>query len=627
MGDTIDYAALADQARAHATIDYAALADQARQQSSTSFPDLEEQVKNNPFKLLQAPFQALGNTASAAHDQLAQKMLSDAAKGQGVSTTDYVKHFLLGAGADASNMVAGALSPKGIGTGIGTAIAPEVMAPVMLTHGALGLAQNAKGAVQGNPESIQGALGAASEMAGAGALGKQVVSGETPIQQVWQKQRGTLRRLSGALQTPQEAAQLPAQGKFAPALNVSNQDIINEASHEGIDLTPAQATREPSARIIQGIGEKTLTPGGPQLQDALEANRFKLGQSVENFARRYDPHALGASPESAGEALQNSAKIAMEVAKDNANIAYKQAGIDQANLAGNVSNLKDFADSKLNVRQPAAAVARPEYQTPAVFSALKDIQGAPERLGANPSIQSMRNLRTEFWEKGNDYSGNIPASAQAIYKQAAQKVDDAIMAAGRGTPFEQSFRDASSQWQQLKSKFDEPGEPLNRILQKSDPKQVVTDILGRKSATDIEKLKAENIDLGPLQSQVVRDIASKGFRANAGNLAGYPDSFLQTLFGPDGARELYVKSEIGRRLNFEVNPSGSGHILIGNGQLGWNPMSWVKGEAAARASMPRNPSSFVSPTRPAPPSLSSLKPGSISIRALLGASTDAQDAQ
>lgn len=95
----------------------------------------------------------------------------------------------------------------------------------------------------------------------------------------------------------------------------------------------------------------------------------------------------------------------------------------------------------------------------------------------------------------------------------------------------------------------------------------------------------------------MRDIAAKGFKGTGNTLAGYPDSFLQSLFGPDGARELYVKSEIGRRLNLEVNPSGSGRILIARDQLGWNPASWMKGEAAAQASMPRNPTTYVSPVK------------------------------
>jgi hypothetical protein len=584
---------------------------------------LSKQIQESPFRALQLPFEALGNVAGEAHDKLADQMLSDAAKGKGVPKTDYLKSFLLGSGRDASNMAAGALSPTGIATGVATAVAPEVMGPALIAHGALGVAENTPGAIKGNPDAMQGVLSSAAEATGGATVtGGAYGTRNTPIQETWKANRNTLHRLTGAMQTPQEAAQLPAGSSFAPARAVSNLDVMKLAEADGIDLTPAQFSKDKVAQMIQAQGEQTLTPGGKPFQDSLELNRGKLEQGIENFARRHDPYALGNSPESAGDALKTSAKVALEVAKDNANIAYKQAGIDQANIAVDVKTpLQKFVDSQRMVRQPGAAVTQPEYKSPAVEAALKDIESKinDPRLGPNSSVQSARNLRTEFWEKANDYSGTIPDAAKGIYKMASQIPDDAMMSAAKGTPFEQSFRDASSQWSALKSKFDTPGEPLNKLLQTSDSKQAYNSIVGGKSADVIQKLKAEKIDLAPIQSQVVRDIAGKGFRATGNTLAGYPDSFLQQLFGPDATKELYTRAEMGRRLNLEANSSGSGRLLISKEQLGWNPASWVRGEAAAQASMPRAPNSFVSPTRPAPASYSSLSPKMLSLRALSGA--------
>lgn len=633
QAQTIDYAALADQARQHGTIDYSALAEKARQSDSPDFSQMEEQIKSNPFRVLQIPFEQLGAKAGAEHDALADKMLSDAAKGRGVSKTDYVKSFLLGSASDASKMVGSTLSPEGIGVGLATAAAPEVMGPALIAHGGFNAAKNAPAlaktavGIPANPNEVQEGLGGLAEMAGGTATSGAAVAGETPIQQVWKAKRGVLQRLSGAMQTPQEAAQLPAGSKFAPARAVSNQDVMDWASSRGIDLTPAQATRDRAARYIQGTGEATLTPSGQSLQDAMEENGGKLEQEFENFIRAHDPHNQGATPESAGTALKTSAKVAMEVAKDNANIAYKQAGIDQANIAVDVRNpLQKFVDQQRMVRQPAAAVAQPEYKSPAVEAALKDIESKinDPRLGPNASIQSVRNLRTELWEKGNDYSGTIPDAAKAIYKQASEIPDSAMMSAAKGTPFEQSFRDASAQWKALKSKFDTPGEPLNNLLQAKDTKQAYNAIAGSKSADVIAKLKTENIDLAPIQSQVMLDIASKGFRATGNTLAGYPDGFLQQLFGPSGTRELYVQAEVGRRMGWNINPSESGKLLIAKDQIGWNPASWIRGEAAARASMPRSPQGYVSPTPTAAPSFSALKPGLISLRALLGSGSSSE---
>lgn len=626
QGQAIDYAALADQVRANAPIDYAALADQVRSQSSgADFPDLEKQIANNPFRAIQLPFERLGAKATKAHDALADQMLSDAAKGRKVSKVDYVKSFLLGSGADAANMAGSTLSPEGVAVGTATALAPEVMGPVLVGHGLYKAAENAPGAVKGQPEAVSGALGGLAEAAGVGIASDAVLTGETPVQQVWRAKRGVLQRLSGAMQTPAEAAQLPAGSRFSPAKAVSNQDVINWADGNGIDLSPAQATRDRAARYIQGTGEATLTPGGQQLQDAMQENNGKLEQQFENNMRSHDPHNLGASPESAGTALKTSAKVALENAKAQSEIAYKQAGLDSANIV--VPNLRNrlasFVDGIRNVTNPQDAATHPEYQGPAVEAALNDIENKikDSRLGPNATVQSVRNLRTELWEKANDYSGTIPDAAKRIYAMASQIPDDAMIEVSKGTNFEKSFRDASAQWKSLKSKFDAPGEPLTNILQTTDARQAYNSIVGGKSADVIAKLKAENIDLAPIQSQVLRDIAGKGFRLSGNTLAGYPDGFLQELFGPQGARELYVQSEVGRRMGWNINPSESGKLLIAKDQIGWNPASWVRGEAAARASMPRNPKSFVSATPAAPPSFSALRPGTLSLRALMTAGT------
>lgn len=587
-------------------------------------PSLADQIKANPWRVFQIPLANAAAAAGGKAETIGSRMLRDAAAGKDISTADYLKQFGYNVTADTAKFVSGMLSPEGMGVAAATALAPEVMGPLLVAHGGYKLATDP---ISTKPEDVQQGLSSLAEMAGGAATTGAAFNGTpTPIQDAWKASRYKLQRLSGAMLTPQEAAQVPAGSQqFAPPRAVSNQDVIDHAASEGIDLTPAQATKEKVARMVQGIGEQTLTPGGQQLQDAIDLNKGKLAQSIENFAARQDPHFLGTSPESAGEDLQSQAKVALEVAKDNAAIAYKQAGLDQANIAVDVRTpLQKFVDAQRNVRQPGAAVSQPEYKSPAVEAALQDIEAkiADPRLGPNASVQSVRNLRTELWEKGNDYTGTIPDAAKGIYRMASQIPDDAMMNAAKGTNFENSFRDASQQWADLKSKFDTPGEPLYKLLQSSDPKQAYNAITGPRSAADILKLKDAGVDLSPIQGQVIRDIASKNFRSSGNTLAGYPDSFLQSLFGPDVTRELYIKSEIGRRLNFEANPSGSGRLLVAFDQLGWNPMSWTRGETAARLSMPRNPNTFVSPTAGATSSAGvfpSLGARLLRLRALLGA--------
>lgn len=634
-GQTIDYDALAQQ---HGSIDYDSIAKQhgSLEYSDPSDPqspwhymnpqDIQTQISQSPFRSLQIPFEQLSNTAQRAQSNLQNKMLSNAAKGQQPSTWDMTKNFLYGSGSDTSRMTAGAVSPAGIGTAVATAVAPEVMGPLLLAHGTVGAAENVPGAIQGNPNAVQGMLQSGAEAAGGGAVAAGSIGPgtTTPIRDVWNANKVSLQRLSGAMQTPQQATQVPAGSSFSPARQVSNQDVINWGKLEGIDFTPAQETGNKGAKFVQGIGEQTMTPGGQPLQDALELNRGKVEQAIENLAFRYDPHALGSTPESAGTALQSGTKTALQAAKTSSDLAYKQAGLDSQGIT--ISDLRNrlaaFVD---DIRNPN----NPEYQTPAVESALKDIESkiSDPRLGPQATVQSARNLRTEFWEKANDYSGTIPDAAKRIYAMASQVPDDAMMAAGKGTKFEQSFRDASQQWADLKSQFDTPGEPLTKLLQSSDPKQAYNSIVNGKSADTISKLQNAGIDVGPIRSQVIRDIAGKSFRASGNTLAGYPDSFLQQLLGPSGTQELYTAAETARRLNVEANASGSGRLLIAKDQLGWNPSSWVRGEAAARASMPKPAGSTVGQSIPVLPMYQSLTPKMISLRALAGAGGASESAE
>jgi hypothetical protein len=412
----------------------------------------------------------------------------------------------------------------------------------------------------------------------------------------------------GALSLGPSAATLdvrPGAGQFQPALDNAPREVLNYAASKGINLTPGEAApRSPVANTVQAIGERSILGGG-KLAEARDLESQKLRQNVADFADRMDPHRMGTSDAEAGDHIQRDAQVAMQVAKENANQAYGAAGLEQQNLAGDVSGLTKWTDSLKNVSQPGAAVARPVYQAPAVQAALADIASKPEALGPNPSIESMRNLRSEFWDKGNDYSGNIPDSARALYKQAAGKVDDYIMDAAKGTRFEPAFRDANAQWKALQEKYNTPGAPLTRILQQSDPAKITNDLLNRASAKDIQTMQGENMDgaLQALRRQVVVDVANKGFRITGDGLGGYSDGFLNQLFGRAAVKELYLNSEIARRMGFQVNPSGTSNVLLGMEQMrGMAPSRWMLPLGAAKVSMPRPAASYVPAGPPAVPS-------------------------
>jgi hypothetical protein len=375
---------------------------------------------------------------------------------------------------------------------------------------------------------------------------------------------------------------------------ITNADVLNHASQMGVKLTPAQALGTNAARSEQTLGEEALLTGS-KIKEAVAAQRSKLEDAIGDFQDKLDPQRVGMTSESAGEHLQNSAEIARSVMKDNVNQAYSDVKAQQSDLAGDVTGrLQDLIHNERYFKQPSAAVERPVLQTEAADKALNDIESSLSNsaMQGRQSIQSLRNLRTNFLEKANQYGANaLSDSGQRIYKLAASQVDSAIMDAARGTPFEETFRAAGAQNAKLQELYNQPGSPLYRILNTDDPAKVTDGILNRSSVQEIETLKGENFDLGPLARQAVEDIKSGGYRVTKDGLGGYPDTFLRSLLGPDASKELYMKADIARRLSENYNPSGSGKVLLGASQV--KPWMAVAAQAARSRSMPAEAASFL----------------------------------
>ncbi len=394
---------------------------------------------------------------------------------------------------------------------------------------------------------------------------------------------------------PLSATQGAATTGGAATTSITNADVLQHAHDMGIKLTPAQALQTSAAKSEQALGEEALLTGS-KIKEAAAVEKSKLADGVSAFQDKLDPQRVGLSAESAGEHLQNSAEISRSVLKDNVNKTYADVKAQQADLAGDVQGpLQQLIHDETFARQPHAAVEQPVFQTTAAKSAIKDIQDmlSDPAMQGRQSIQSLRNLRTTLLEKGNDYGANaLSDSGQRIYKLAAGKVDDAIMDAAKGTPFEQTFRAAGQQNAKLQSLYNERGSPLYRILNTDDPAAVTNGILNRSSVHELETLKSENFDLGPLARQAVEDIKDGGFKVTSGGLGGYPDTFLRSLLGPDATKELYMKANIAKRLAENYNPSGSGKVVLGASQI-LHPVLAVGAQAARLRSMPQPALNFL----------------------------------
>jgi hypothetical protein len=426
---------------------------------------------------------------------------------------------------------------------------------------------------------------------GAMATGSKVLSKMDPLEAV---KSALARKMS-----VEEAAAPRSASESQPALNISPNDVLTHASKEGVKLTPGQALEDPSATNVQKMGT-TAMYGGKDLSLALREQRRAFVDSVNKLGKTVDPNGIGINDETAGHTIQKNVQDNLNGLREKANATYNQVAQQQQDLSGDIRGLKDFAESKrtetITDPRTGASSTRPIYQSPEIKATLDDIAGKQDTVGPNPSIASLRSLRSELWEKGNDYSGNIPDSSRALYKQAAAKVDDAIVEAGKGTPFERTFRDANSQWKALQSKYNEPGQPLYKILQQDDPTKIVSQ-LQNAPATDIAMLRKELND-GPavqaLRRSVVNDISNNKFTVRNGGLGGYSHEYLTALFGPDVTKELYMKSDLARRIGYDANPSGTGSAISVLEQ-GGNIKNQPKLTAFAKLSMPRDPLSFLPP--------------------------------
>ncbi len=504
-------------------------------------------------------------------------------------------YFTPATGYDAASRVAGTVSgmasPSGQAAMLGLAVAPQIAGPALIAHGGFTALKNAPRAIQGDPEAAAASLGGLAEAAGGSAVtaGSAATGAYTPSAikaSLLQKASARLAQIG-----PEAADTPPASSKFNPALANTPREVLTHAADMGVDLTAAQATKQPLARVVQAIGERSLM-GANKLAESLDANSGAFLKQTRDFADRMDPKALGLSEESAGEAIKQSAQTAKNVTHENATQGYKQIDylMKEQVQPDSISN----AWNKVKQNLPMGAEEQILAQTPRNMRAVIDdlLSGKPE--GFKLTFEQGIKLRSLFRELGD--TEGLPNSAQGIMKSMSKTVDSAMESTAGKLDATGDWRNANAGWKDYQSKYGDTQSPLYKILNQRDPALVTRGILNRASAADIMTMKAEGMDsaLEPLRRQVIEDVARNNFRAGGNGLGGYSDSFLNQLFDKASLKELYVKSDIGRRFNFQLNPSGTSNVLIGESQLLHpEPSKWGIPMGAAKASMPQNPMNFL----------------------------------
>lgn len=501
---------------------------------------------------------------------------------------------------------------------------PRKMATALLAYMAPGLI----------PEEFGGAgiigagLRAVSRTAAAGVGGAaasgvdQALSGQNPLSREGAMKMATTGAVTGAVQgagevaeagikaaglaagqnlaTPAEMAAKPAAGELAPARNISSEEVSKYAAEHGIELTPGQATNSVGAKLAQGLGERGV--GSKPLHEALEASKSNLIGAIRDFQDRLDVTHTGMpnTQDVVGQEIQDMADTAKNRAWTAAKKAYAAVpGIDDASV--DVTELRKAwgakaANNAVVLENAPKAIKDALNQA---LSAGKDL-GTPTPDGGklpHLTFQDAVKLRSFFREMGEATRSDLPAQSQAYFRELTQDLDDAMETAAKkhGLDMLDSWRGANAQWKEYAQTFGDRNSPLYQIVDKYDPQKIVPTILGRKSVQDIDMLEKTGVDLASLKRQVVEDIAQRGFTVGKDGLGNYSDAFLRRLLGGSATKELYTQGELFRRMGLNLNPSGTGNIMMGEAQL-THPSRILPLSIAAKWSMPKPADKYLDPS-------------------------------
>jgi hypothetical protein len=379
----------------------------------------------------------------------------------------------------------------------------------------------------------------------------------------------------------------PRAAASTPALNVTNREVLEHAAKEGIELTPYQATKKPVHGMVQAVGERSLL-GATKLSEQMEASAGKFNESITNLENRVDPKAMGTSPEAAGEAIKQAAETAKSVTHENASNAYKQLpqfSVDTTRVSA--------AWRTLRGGMPMGMEEKILAQVPRNMRSLVEEILTPTGLKQPMTSEQAISLRSLFRELG-DSTPDLPTRVQGIFRGMSEATDGALERGAMKIGVKDQWRAANAGWKDYVKTYGDPQSPIYKVLNEQDPKRVTDSILSRKSARDIEILRQQGMEsaLDAVKRRVVNDVAQSNFRITKNGLGGYSDGFLKTLFGKDLTQELYVKGEIARRFKWQMNPSGTSNVLMGEHQL-FHPRKTMIPMGAARYSAPRNPLEYI----------------------------------
>ncbi|MEE8608681.1 MAG: hypothetical protein V3S55_13830 [Nitrospiraceae bacterium] len=417
-------------------------------------------------------------------------------------------------------------------------------------------------------------LGAATWLATAIA-GKPVVRGYEKLAARMEKAPVEI-----SIPKPGMAKQPPTPHKAA---QITRQEALTAAESRGIDLTAAEATKEPLLETIEWVGKKALV-GNEELLARSERSRAGVQKWAEDIRAKTDPHQRGATEEAAGTDIRQSMQISEQVARENVRKSYDQPWMKETEGPGTVSLEGTQTKFKAELAEMAEQLAREpgkygsrvsemlaegaELGAPATKTRVLGADVRPSELpprmqaqlelGAyvRVTFEEAHRLRADFWDIG--YKGKqigIPDRTAAAARRIARELTLEMEKSAKARGTLEEWKAADAEWQSLKLTYDDPKSTVRKILAEPDPTKAIAVVFRNPTPHSLRLLAKEGYDLAGIKGEAIRRIQTRDFKLDGqGRLAGLPHEFLTELFGAEQLHQIYLMSDVGRTV--AVKPGG-----------------------------------------------------------------------
>jgi hypothetical protein len=455
-------------------------------------------------------------------------------KAGATSTGKQVEQFGANVVSDTARMGAGILDPNNQAIAAATAGAPEIMGPVLVAHGGVGVYKAATDPKLSQPEAVQEGLTSAAEMVGgAAATGGAIKSAvSNPLGETMRTPRGTT-----------------APENFTPA------ELKAYADQNNIPLTAAQVTENVGARAVQSSGERAVV-GGSEVKAGIKAGQDAIASHAQDMADSFSPKTPDLA--SRGAAIQKNVQTALDTQLTKADTNY--AKVDAA-AQGTTVDLQPVKDTADRVLSDSAILQKAGLDPKTATRVLKGI----DSLDKDASFSDAQKLRSALLDLSRSPELAISTTAQGMLKQVIGATDQAMMDAAQGTPeLQKAFRDANAHYERIQEDLNSPRSPLNQILSEPDPSKVPQKLTQKGqiggSPYNAGLLDTYGIDKGPVKATIVEDLLNRNFGMHGKTLGGYSDDFLRSIFTPQELSDLYKTGVIARSVGLNTNPSGTAAV-------------------------------------------------------------------